>query len=161
MLDVAATMPAKPLRRMVRQAQAEKHVNVRQLLDILHRHPRHRGAAKLRAVIADGPAPTRSAHEDQVLDLIDRAGIPRPELNPKLHLNGRDIVPDMLWHDHRLVIECDSRRWHDDPLTRQNDADKQAILEAHGYRVLRITWPQVVDHPRQTLARIRAALASS
>ena len=56
------------------------------------------------------------------------------------------------------VIECDSRRWHDNPLTRQNDADKQAILQAHGYRVLRITWQQVVDHPAQTLARIRAAL---
>jgi predicted transcriptional regulator of viral defense system len=160
-LDVAATMPAKQLRRMARQAQAEQRVNVRQLVDILERHPRRRGAAKLRRVIADGPAPTRSDHEDLVLDLIDRADLARPELNPKLHLDGRDIFPDTLWRDERLVIECDGRRWHDDPLTRQNDADKQAILEAHGYRVLRITWQQVVDHPAQTLARIRAALGDS
>jgi hypothetical protein len=157
-LDVAATMPAKQLRRMVRQAQAEQRVNVRQLLDVLHRHPRQRGAAKLRCVIADGATPTRSDHEDLVLDLVTQAGIERPELNPKLHLDGRDIFPDMLWRNHRLVIECDGRRWHSDPLTRQNDADKQAILEAHGYRVLRITWQQVVNHPAQTLARVRAAL---
>ncbi|HUR84397.1 MAG TPA: hypothetical protein VMY78_03565 [Solirubrobacteraceae bacterium] len=40
-------------------------------------------------------------------------------------------------------------------------ADKQAILEAHGYRALRITWRQILDHPRQTLARIGAALAAA
>lgn len=93
-LDIAATKPQKPLRRMVRQAQAEQHVNVRQLLEILHRHPCHPGAAKLRAVIADGAAPTRSEHEDNVLDLISEAGLERPEINPKLQLDGRDIRPD-------------------------------------------------------------------
>ena len=160
-LDIAATMPAPSLRRMVRQAQAEQHVNVRQLLETLRRHPRHRGAARLRAVIADGPAPTRSDLEDLVLDLIDGSDIRRPEINPRLHLDGRNIFPDMLWRAERLAVECDSRRWHSDPLTREEDADKQAILEAHGYRVLRITWRQSVDRPRQTLARIRAALAAA
>lgn len=160
-LDLAATMGPKALRRLVRQAQAERHVNVRQLLEILQRHPGRRGAAKLRAVIADGPAPTRSHHEDQVLDLIDRAGITRPELNVWLHLDGRNISPDMLWRERRLVVECDSRRWHSDPLTLQDDADKQAILEANGYRVLRITWGQAVNHPRQTADRIRSALSGA
>ena len=65
----------------------------------------------------------------------------------------------MLWRDRRLAIELDGRRWHHDPLTRRDDADKQAILEAHGHRVLRITWKQIVDQPAQTIARIRAALS--
>ncbi len=159
-LDLAATMPPQALRRMVRQAQAEQHVNVRQLLEILRRHPRRRGAARLRAVIADGPAPTRSELEDLALDLIDSSDIARPELNAPLRIDGRAIVPDMLWRAQRVIVECDSRRWHADPLTRQDDADRQAILEALGYRVLRITWRQIRDHPRQTLARIRAALAA-
>jgi hypothetical protein len=156
-LDVAATKPFKPLRRMIRQALAEQKVNVRQLLDILRRYPRHRGASGLRAVIADGPAPTRSDLEDLALDLLDSAGIERPEVNPRLSLEGRHIRPDLLFREQCLAIELDSRRWHDDPLTQQDDADKQAILEAHGYRVLRITWRQIVDHPQQTLRRIRAA----
>jgi len=158
-LDIAATMAPKALRRMVRQAQADHHVNVRQLLEILGRCGGQRGAAKLRAVIADGPAPTRSLHEDHALDLIVHAGIERPEVNPRLRLENRPIEPDLLWRAWRVAIECDSRRWHSDPLTRQDDADKQAILEAHGYRVLRITWHQVLARPQQTLARIRAALA--
>jgi predicted transcriptional regulator of viral defense system len=160
-LDLAATTGPKALRRLTRQAQAEQHVNVRQLLDVIDRHPHHRGAARLRATIADGPAPTRSDHEDLVLDLIDRAGIARPELNAWLHLDGRHISPDMLWRAQRVAIECDSRRWHSDPLTRQDDADKQAILEAHGYRVLRITWRQAVGRPRQTVARISGARSGS
>ena len=159
LLDLAATLSPTALRRTVRQAQAEQLVNVRQLLEILGRHRGHRGAAKLRTAIVDGPVPTRSAHEDQVLDLITQAGLERPALNPRLRLDGRVIVPDLLWREQRLIVECDSRRWHGDPLTRQEDADKQAILEAHGYRVLRITWQQAVDHPRQTIARVRAALA--
>jgi predicted transcriptional regulator of viral defense system len=157
-LDIAAAQPFKPLRRMVRQALAEQKVSVRQLLDVLRRHLRHRGAAGLRAVIADAPAPTRSDLEDLALDLLDTAGIDRPEVNPTLRLAGRDIRPDLLFAGQRLVIELDGRRWHADPLTQRDDADKQAILEAHGYRVLRITWWQLVDHPRQTLRRIRAAL---
>lgn len=160
-LDLAATIGPKALRRLARQAQAEHHVNVRQLLEILRRHPGHRGAARLRAAIADGPAPTRSDHEDLVLDLIDRAGLARPELNVALQLGGRRIVPDMLWRAERIVVECDSRRWHSDPLTLRDDADKQAILEAHGHRVVRITWHQAAGNPRQTLARLRVSGARS
>ena len=156
-LDLAATQPFKPLRRLVRQAQAERTVNVRQLLEVVHRYPRHRGAARLRAVVADGPTPTKSDLEDLALDLLDHAAVPRPEVNAKLTLDGRPISPDLLWPGPRLAVELDSRRWHHDPLTRQDDADKQAILEAHGYRVLRITWRQIVDHPQQTLRRVRAA----
>lgn len=161
MLDLAATMGPNTLRRLARQAQAEHRVNVRQLLEILQRHPGHRGAAKLRAAIADGPAPTRSDHEDLVLALIDRAGIDRPELNVWPHLDGRSISPDMLWRNERVVVECDSRRWHSDPLTLQDDADKQAILEAHDYRVLRVTWRQAVNRPQQTADRFRNALSGA
>ena len=158
-LDLAATKPFKPLRRMVRQALAERKVDVRQVLDVLRRNPRRRGAATLRAVVANGPVPTRSDLEDLALDLLDSAEIERPEVNARLQLDGRAISPDLLYRKVDLAIELDSRRWHHDPLTQQDDADKQAILEAHGLRVLRITWWQIVNDPRQTIARIRAALA--
>ena len=160
-LDVAAHMPAHELRRMVRQAQAEGRVSVRQLIELLARSGPHRGAAKVRALIADGPTPTRSELEDLMLDLLAGADIARPLINEKLRLDGRTISPDVLFPEHKLVIELDGRAWHDDPLTRELDAERQAILEAHGYRVLRITWDQLVRHPQQTLARIAAALRTA
>jgi predicted transcriptional regulator of viral defense system len=158
-LDLAATTRARPLRRLVRQALAEGRVSIRQLTDVVDRHRGHRGVAALRRIVADGYVPTRSELEDRALDLIAEAGITRPEVNPRLALGGRTIRPDMFWRELGVVIELDGRRWHADPVTQQDDADKQAILEAHGLRVLRITWQQLVDDPRQTIARIRAALA--
>jgi hypothetical protein len=141
LLDIAADLTARGRRRTVRRAQAEGRVNVRQLIDVL--------------------SPTRSELEDVVLDLIDRATSQRPEVNAVLRLDGeRPIRPDFLWRRLRLVIEADGAAWHDDRLTREDDAERQALLEAHGYRVLRITWEQAVRHPQQTLARIRAALTA-
>ena len=60
----------------------------------------HRGVAALRAIVEDGPAPTRSDLEDALLDLLDGAGIERPEINAPLRLDGRRIVPDYLWRAH-------------------------------------------------------------
>lgn len=160
-LDLAATMAPRALRRVVRQAQVDKRVNVRQLLEVLLRANGHRGVTALRAAIADGPTPTASELEDIVLDLIDQATSERPEINQPLHLDGERIVPDFRWPERNLVIEADSRRYHDNPTVKADDARKQAILEAHGDRVLRITYDQAVNHPRQTLARIRAALERS
>jgi hypothetical protein len=131
---------------------------VRQLRDVVERSNGHRGAARLRAIADDGPAPTRSVLEDLLLDLLDEGAVPRPEVNPSLRLSAMTIKPDYLWRERRLAIEADGRAWHEHKLVREHDADKQAILEAHGYRVLRITWEQTLRRPAQTLARIRAAL---
>ena len=57
------------------------------------------------------------------------------------------------------TVEADGAAWHDDPLARADDAERQAMLEAHGERVLRVTWSQAIGQPTQTLARIARAYA--
>jgi very-short-patch-repair endonuclease len=158
LLDLAAVLPQRALRRAARRALAERVVSVAELGRVAARYNGHRGAGRLRALLAGRLAPTRSDLEDDLLDLLDEAGIERPEVNAPLRLSGRTIVPDYLWRERRLAVEADGASWHDDPLTRENDADKQAILEAHGIRVLRVTWTQATTRPEQTVARIRAAL---
>lgn len=157
-LDLAAEMAPKALRRMVRQALAEGRMSIARLGKVLARAPRHRGAPALRALLADGHVPTRSELEDRALDLLRASDIELPEVNALLVLDGQRTMPDLLWRESRVVVELDGAAWHGDRLTREHDAARQARLEAHGYRVLRITWQQVVTQPRQTLARIRAAL---
>jgi predicted transcriptional regulator of viral defense system len=158
LLDLAAVLAPQALKRAVRQAQADHDVNTRQLADVLSRANGHRGATRLRRLVADGPAPTRSPLEDVVYDLLVAAGIDRPEVNARLVLDERRIFPDLLWREQRLIVEDDSRRYHSGPLALADDAERQAILEAHGYRVLRVTWQQAVGRPQQTVARVRAAL---
>jgi len=157
LLDLAAVLPYDGERRAVRQAQSLKWVNVRQLVELLARSGGRPGVATLRRIIATGPAPTRSELEDVVLDLILRGGFAHPDVNVPLRLDGQRVVPDFRWPAQQLVIEADSREWHDNPIAREDDVRRQALLERHGERVLRVTWRQAVARPAETLARIRAA----
>jgi len=86
-----------------------------------------------------------------------RGGLAHPDVNVALWLSGRRVVPDFRWPEQRLVVEADGAAWHDNQLAREDDAERQALLEADGERVLRVTWDQVIARPGQTLSRIRAA----
>jgi len=47
------------------------------------------------------------------------------------------------------VIECDSRRFHDDPTQYREDRRRDLALSSRGYRVTRLTWEQVfLEWPR-------------
>jgi very-short-patch-repair endonuclease/predicted transcriptional regulator of viral defense system len=157
LLDLAATLPERPLRRAARHAQALHRVNVRQLAEVLDRAGRRPGTAVLRRIIATGPAPTRSELENVVLDLILRAGMQSPEVNVPLILDGRRVIPDFRWPGQHLVLEADGAAWHDGPIAKHEDAERQALLERNGERVVRVTWHQAITQPDHTLARLRVA----
>jgi very-short-patch-repair endonuclease len=153
LLDLADELPDKGLRRAVRQAQALQLTNVRLIADVLTRANGRHGARRLAALISDGPAPTRSELEDLVLELVLRGGLQRPQINRRLG----GVYPDLRWPEQRLTVECDGAAWHSGRLAREDDAQRQARLEACGERVLRVTWQQALSQPQQTLARLVAA----
>jgi predicted transcriptional regulator of viral defense system len=155
--DLAGSLNDRALRRAVRQAQSLRRVQLSQLADVIGRLGRRRGVRRLAQVIATGPAPTRSELEDLVLDLVLSGGLLHPDVNVPLALHARRVVPDFRWPAQRLVLEADGAAWHDHQLAREDDAERQALLEAHGERVVRVTWKQAVSQPRQTLVRLRAA----
>lgn len=157
LLDLASVLEPRGLRRAVRQAQSLRRVNIRQLVDLLGRSGTRRGVRRLARLVADGPAPTRSDLEDVVLDLILRGGFKRPDNDEPLILAGRRVVPDFRWPERRLVVEADGAAWHDNKLAREDEAERQALLEAHGERVIRVTWDQAIVRPAETLARLGAA----
>jgi hypothetical protein len=156
LLDLAAVLPAHRLRRAVRQSQFLKLTTVRSLAAVIAGPGPVRGRAKLARIIATGAAPTQSELEDVVLDLVLRGGFAHPLVNEPLFLDGRRVVCDLLWPEQRLVIEADGPH-HDDPFERVADAERQRLLEAHGYRVLRVTWNQAIARAAETHRRIDAA----
>jgi hypothetical protein len=157
LLDLASALDYRPLRRAVRQAQSLRCVSLRQLVEVLARLGPRRGSRKLARIVATGPAPTRTELEDIVLDMILSGGMAHPDVNVPLVLAGRRVVPDFRWPDQHLVVEADGGAWHDHKLAREDDAERQALLEAHGERVVRVTWDQAIAQQVQTLSRIRAA----
>lgn len=100
-------------------------------------------------------APTASGNEDFVLDLVLAAGFEHPLVNAPYP--GTNYIPDLWWPAQHLLVEVDSREWHEAPLDQRDDLDRQAWLEAKGERVLRTTKAQVLRNPELFLQRLRAA----
>ena len=159
-LEIAPQLSDRRLKRLVRKAQAERVASVRQFEAMLGRANGHAGTQRIAAIIATGSAPTYSGDEDDVLDLVLDAGFEHPEVNQRLIVgpatDRAPYFPDMRWPARHVILEVDSV-WHDDPLSQQLDAERQAELEAAGERVLRTTKEQACANPRQLVARLDAA----
>jgi very-short-patch-repair endonuclease len=133
LLDLAATLPYKPLRSAVRRAEVEKRVSHPQLEALLDAHPNARGARTLRQILEQGPAPTRSSLEDEVLDRLIEAGLPRPETNARTPAGEVDF----LWPEHNVVLEVDGPPYHEGPLADEVDYEKTERLTRAGLTVVR------------------------
>lgn len=157
LLDLAPALEYRGLRRIVRNAQSLHLVNVPGLLDVLDRLAPRPGSRKLARIVATGPVPTRSELEDAVLELVLAGGLARPDVNVPIVVAGRRVIPDFRWPCRRLIVEADGAAWHGHRLAHEDDAERQALLESHGERVLRVTWEQAVARRAETLARLRAA----
>jgi putative AbiEi antitoxin of type IV toxin-antitoxin system/uncharacterized protein DUF559 len=153
LIDLAAVLNETALRQAVRRAQGLRWVSIPQLLETMDRLGSRRGTATLRRIIATGPAPTRSVLEEIVLDLLLGAGFEHPDVNEPIRVDGRRLVPDFRWPRERLIVEADGAAWHD----RHMDAERQALLEAHGERVIRVTWEQATLRRSATIARVANA----
>ena len=161
LIDIAPRLSMQELRHAVRRAHALGLVETEELLAAARRWRHRRGVRKLLRIIATASAPTRSVLEDVVLDLMLSGGMAQPDVNVPIVLGGRRVIPDFRWPTERLVVEADGRSWHDNKVAREDDAARQALLEAHGERVVRVTWEQAVARPGETRARLRAAGAPS
>jgi very-short-patch-repair endonuclease len=155
--DLAAVLAPQNLRAAVRRAQAHRLVHHREIAGALGQWRGRRGVRALAEIVATGSAPTRTVLEDVVYDLILEGGFAPPEVNARMVVNGRTVIPDFRWPDQRLIVEADSRTWHDGELARADDAERQALLEASGERLVRVTWSQATRMRSQTHDRLRAA----
>jgi very-short-patch-repair endonuclease len=136
------------VRRLVRR---------RDLLDQLERNRGRAGTRALREIleVPGGPAPTRSEAERRLLRLVRSAGLPRPLVNTRV----ASLEVDVLWRDQRLVVEVDGFRFRSSRASFERDRERDAVLAASGYTVLRVTWRQLVNEPEAVVARIAGALA--
>ena len=75
-----------------------------------------------------------------------------PLVNTKLH--GFEV--DFKWPEHRLVVEVDGPH-HQRARVKRDDAARDGILRAAGYRVLRFTDEDVYDRTDAVIRRTVAA----
>jgi very-short-patch-repair endonuclease len=89
-----------------------------------------------------------------MLHLCEEYAIPIPEFNEWLHGH----LVDAVWHEQRVVVECDGEDAHSRWAQIQADRDRDLALRAAGYTVLRYTWPQISKQPGAVAADIQRAL---
>jgi predicted transcriptional regulator of viral defense system len=166
LVDMAGRTSRTSLRRLVEQAAVLRQLDVREVDRVLARG-RRRGAPNLRAVLEvwrplDKHKPLlRSPLEAKVLPLLLESGVPRPECNVKLRIDGgKPVEIDMLWRDQRLAIEADGEETHGTREAFQSDRQRAQRLVAAGYRVAGVTWRQAEDETSAVVARIKRMLDS-
>jgi len=99
------------------------------------------------------------SHAERVMhELLAAAGIKGWVANHALRLEGRWVIPDILFEEHRLVLEVDGYAYHSSVDEWQRDLDRQNVLVSARYRVFRFTWNDLTDDPTKVIRRVRRAL---
>lgn len=120
---------------------------------------RGHGRRALRAIrplidAARTPETTRSPLEDRFLQFCEEHGLPLPQTN--VLVLGYEV--DAHWPDARLIVESDSWSFHHHRAAFERDRVRDAVLQADGYRVLRVTSRRLEREPRTVAAEIRRLL---
>ncbi|MGI8460295.1 MAG: type IV toxin-antitoxin system AbiEi family antitoxin domain-containing protein [Solirubrobacterales bacterium] len=162
LLDLAATLHRGALAQAFDRAEILRIFDMRVLEDVIHRNPGHHGLRPLRALLSSldpKSKHTRKELERRLLALCREAGLPAPDVNEALILEGRTVHPDFLWRAQRFVVETDGWESHGTRLAFERDRAKDALLLRAGYRTVRFTWRQLLDDPAEVLATIQAGIA--
>ena len=153
-LDLAGDLQNDPLLRVVEEADRRETFDLRAMERVMARRPTAKGIAELRHILADyRDAPdTRSKLERDFWALIKTAKLPPPQLNTMV----AGFLVDVCWPEWRLVVELDSRGFHARRRAFETDRIRDATLQRHGFRILRITYKRVQEDPDAVLADILA-----
>lgn len=164
LVDAAGVSGRRSLRRMVEQAAFRRLLDVEAIDRALERAKGRRGVRMLRGLLvpwrtSDGSLPhLRSLLEAVLLPALLEAGLPRPQCNVRMRVLGEPMEIDLLWAERRVVVEADGRAAHDTEAAFHSDRRRDQLLVAAGYRVVRVTWPQLRDELAPTVDRIARAL---
>jgi very-short-patch-repair endonuclease len=160
--DIAAHGDRRNVERAFHEAEVLGLTDFLSIPDLLDRYPGHAGVPMLRDLLQIGPGggATDNDFEAAFADLIDRHRLPRPRFNPDLVVAGRHFRPDCAWMTQGVVVELDGRAFHATRHAFEADRARDRIFVANGWRVIRVTWRQLVDSPEAIVQDLRGALST-
>lgn len=167
LVDLAGITKLPALRKLVGRAAILKRLDIDAMYLAMHNAKSRRGLKALELALVpyrtkDGKVPdVRSDFETLVLPELVDMGLPRPNCNAPLHIEGERFLIDFLWKQERVIVETDGRETHETPTAFQDDRRRDQFLAVAGYRVLRVTWNQIHGERGAVLRRIRLALDPS
>jgi very-short-patch-repair endonuclease len=163
-IDLAGRSSQAQVERMLNEAQILGLTDTISIPSLLSRYPRRAGSAVVRQVLkrnATARGVTRKELERRFRLLLASTDLPEPRRNAHIAVRGRFFEVDCLWQAQRLVVELDGRAVHATALAFERDREKDRLLVADGWRVVRITWLQLRDEAPVVVDDLRAMLATA
>ena len=153
LVDLAGCVNADVLEEALDDALRRRLVSLACMRWQLRESGGRRGIGVLAKMVCacDGGVP-ESSLETRLLRALRAAGLPKPAVQYRI---GRYRV-DFAYVDARVAIECDGYRYHSGRRAFDDDRARQNALTAMGWRVLRVTWPQLRDRPEDVIGAILA-----
>jgi hypothetical protein len=162
--DLAAGSPASTVESALREAEYLRLHDALSLPALLERYPGRRGARSVRIALvrrSESPGRTRSRFEERFLAFLDRYGLPRPQLNAWLEVEGKRYQVDCLWFPGMAIVELDGWQAHGTRRAFREDRARDRRLRAAGYAVTRIAWSQLDEEPEAIAADLRKLVGGS
>jgi len=102
-----------------------------------------------------------SVFERRLLRILQRARIPTPVLQHEIR-DGKGLVGivDFAFPAARLAIEADGYRWHSGRVRWDQDRARLNRLTLLGWRVIHVTWTDIMRDPARAADAVRKALTS-
>lgn len=164
-LDVAAVVPRRRLDRTVDAVLRDGQLRLSDLWRVLASHARRGrpGCAALKASLesrfGSEPVPL-SEWSRMVAELLVGTGLDHPVLEHRVN-DGRGAFVaqvDLAYPDHRVAIELDSARWHDNRESFVDDRRRRNEITLAGWDVLNFTWDDYANRPQALCATVVRAL---
>jgi hypothetical protein len=162
LLDLAAVLSRSKLEQAVNEAEVQRLTNPLSLADLIERYPGRHGIGAMRAVLANlhpGGTVTRSELEARFRGFLKSNGLPPPLFNAGVLVDGRWMECDCVWRPQRLAVELDGRAVHGTAAAFERDRARDRVLNAAGWRVIRITWRQLHSEADAVAADLSKMLA--
>ncbi|WP_006241468.1 endonuclease domain-containing protein [Mycolicibacterium tusciae] len=142
------------------QATSLKPTDITVLID---RHRGARGIVQAREAVELSDAGAESPQESRTRLVLTDAGLrPRQTQIDVFNRYAEHVGRiDMGWNDWKVGVEYDGRQHWTDPAIRDRDVDRQAELEALGWRIVRVSAGMLRYRPVSIVARTRAALRAA
>jgi hypothetical protein len=139
------------------QATNLKLCDVESLID---RHRGARGIVQLRKVVELADDGAESPQETRTRLVLTDAGLRPTQTQINVFTTSRDHIGriDMGWPEWRVGVEYDGEQHWTDPKIRARDIDRQAELEALGWRIVRVSADMLRYRPNIIIERVATAL---
>jgi hypothetical protein len=161
LLDLASILSRERLEGALNEAEVLGLTDRVSVPALLARYPRRPGTVTLRAILNDvgrARGVTRHELEHRFGAVLASTDLPRPHRNADVAVAGRFFEVDCLWRAQRLIVELDGGFVHGTWRASERDRERDRLLVADGWRVVRVTWRQLRDDAPAVIADLRRLL---